>query len=246
MRASPLPSDRARAPAGRRHAREFATKLLSGRPLGITKVHGQEHEVSFGGTTVILFPLYHPAAALYTPSMLRALEEDFARLPALLGRPPVEPVPVPVCVRPAGRVARAAGARRRDRSARPLLRTCSSSSPGRRSRRKLRRPACRAPPAWRRRPPARRAGAGKTTFVRGACRALGIEGPVTSPTFTIGHLYRGAVAVAHLDLYRFGGVSPAEWGDLEPYFDDTVASSNGPTPDARRCRLRGHPCCSST
>ncbi len=66
-------------------------------------------------------------------------------------------------------------------------------------------------------------GAGKTTLVRGACRSLGIDVPVTSPTFTIGHLYRGAVTVAHLDLYRFVGLSAAEWGDLEPYFDDTVA-----------------------
>jgi tRNA threonylcarbamoyladenosine biosynthesis protein TsaE len=66
-------------------------------------------------------------------------------------------------------------------------------------------------------------GAGKTTFVRGAARALGVEGPVTSPTFTIGHRYRGRVQVAHLDLYRFAGVSAAEWGDLEPYFEDTVA-----------------------
>ena len=63
-------------------------------------------------------------------------------------------------------------------------------------------------------------GAGKTTFVRGACRALGITQPVTSPTFTIGHRYDG---VAHLDLYRFAGVSAAEWGDLEPYFDGTIA-----------------------
>jgi tRNA threonylcarbamoyladenosine biosynthesis protein TsaE len=66
-------------------------------------------------------------------------------------------------------------------------------------------------------------GAGKTTFVRGACRSLGIEEPVTSPTFTIGHRYRGAVDVSHLDLYRFVGLSPAEWGDLEPYFDDAIA-----------------------
>ena len=66
-------------------------------------------------------------------------------------------------------------------------------------------------------------GAGKTTFVRGACRALGVTSPVTSPTFTIGHRYRGDVVdVAHLDLYRFSGVSAAEWGDLEPYFEDAI------------------------
>ena len=65
-------------------------------------------------------------------------------------------------------------------------------------------------------------GSGKTTFVRGASRALGITAPVTSPTFTIGHRYQGSVAVSHLDLFRFTGVSPAEWADLEPYFDDAV------------------------
>ena len=77
----------------------FATKLLSGRPYGITRVHGQEREVALGGTTVVLFPLYHPAAALYTPSMLRDLESDFARLPALLGQasaPSSRRVPSPV------------------------------------------------------------------------------------------------------------------------------------------------------
>lgn len=69
----------------------FATKLLSGRPSGITHVHGQEQTVSLGAMTVVLFPLYHPAAALYTPSMLRDLEDDFARLPALLGQEPPSP-----------------------------------------------------------------------------------------------------------------------------------------------------------
>jgi tRNA threonylcarbamoyladenosine biosynthesis protein TsaE len=63
-------------------------------------------------------------------------------------------------------------------------------------------------------------GSGKTTFVRGACRALGVTQPVTSPTFTVGHRYDG---VSHLDLYRFAGVSAAEWGDLEPYFDNAIA-----------------------
>ena len=65
-------------------------------------------------------------------------------------------------------------------------------------------------------------GSGKTTFVRGACAALGVTAPVTSPTFTIGHRYAGHVTVSHLDLYRFESVSPAEWGDLEPYFEDAI------------------------
>ena len=65
-------------------------------------------------------------------------------------------------------------------------------------------------------------GSGKTTFVRGACRALGVTAPVTSPTYTVGHRYEGNPDVSHLDLYRFTGLSPAEWGDLEPYFDDAI------------------------
>jgi len=65
-------------------------------------------------------------------------------------------------------------------------------------------------------------GAGKTTFVRGAAEAVGVRDRVTSPTFTIGHRYEGDVRVAHLDLYRFAGISAAEWGDLEPYFDDAL------------------------
>lgn len=66
-------------------------------------------------------------------------------------------------------------------------------------------------------------GSGKTTFVRGACRALGVPGRVTSPTFPIGHRYKGAsVEVSHLDLYRLEGVDPAEWGALEPYLEGAV------------------------
>jgi DNA polymerase len=72
----------------------FATKLLSGRPLGITRVHGQEQETTIGGRKVLLYPLYHPAAALYTPAMLKVLESDFARLPELLGRW-LEPIAAP-------------------------------------------------------------------------------------------------------------------------------------------------------
>ncbi len=65
-------------------------------------------------------------------------------------------------------------------------------------------------------------GSGKTTFVRGACRALGVTAQVTSPTFTVGHRYEGDFEVSHLDLYRFRDVSAAEWGDIEPYFDDAI------------------------
>jgi len=76
-------------------------------------------------------------------------------------------------------------------------------------------------------------GSGKTTFVRGACRALGVEGPVTSATYTIGHVYRGRVLVSHLDLYRFEGMSDAEWGDLEDYFENAVVFVEWPEAGSR-------------
>lgn len=64
-------------------------------------------------------------------------------------------------------------------------------------------------------------GTGKTTLVRGAARALGVSDPVTSPTFSIGHRYRGdAVVVSHLDLYRLGGLSDEDPGLLADYVGD--------------------------
>ena len=75
----------------------FATKLLSGRPLGITRVHGQEQPTTLAGRRLLLYPLYHPAAALYTPAMLKVLESDFARIPELIGSamPELAPEPAP-------------------------------------------------------------------------------------------------------------------------------------------------------
>jgi len=72
----------------------FATKLLSARPAGITQVHGRPQQVVLGGNAVTLYPIFHPAAALYTPRMLQVLEEDFRRIPELLGQP-AEPPPPP-------------------------------------------------------------------------------------------------------------------------------------------------------
>jgi len=68
-------------------------------------------------------------------------------------------------------------------------------------------------------------GAGKTTFVRGAARALGVTEPVTSPTFTIGQRYAGDVPVSHLDLYRLGeGLTDEEPGLLDDYLTpDAIA-----------------------
>jgi uracil-DNA glycosylase family 4 len=65
----------------------FATKLLSGRPEGITKVRGVPQVRELGGRTVFLYPIFHPAAALYTPAMLERLRGDFRALPDLLAQP---------------------------------------------------------------------------------------------------------------------------------------------------------------
>jgi uracil-DNA glycosylase len=74
----------------------FSTKLLRGDSTGITRLHGQAEVRTIGPRTVRLYPLYHPAAALYTPSMLETLRADFSRLPDLLAQPaPDQPEPVP-------------------------------------------------------------------------------------------------------------------------------------------------------
>ena len=74
----------------------FATKLLRGDPTGITRLHGRAEVRTIGPRTVRLLPLYHPAAALYTPAMLQTLREDFARIPELLAlEAPEQPAPLP-------------------------------------------------------------------------------------------------------------------------------------------------------
>src|SRR5215467_4398779 len=85
-----------------------ATKQLTSKETGITRIHGEPQQVTYGSVSVTIFPIFHPAAALYTPAMLKVLEEDFARIPALLEREtePIEqlaellaePEPEPVAV----------------------------------------------------------------------------------------------------------------------------------------------------
>jgi tRNA threonylcarbamoyladenosine biosynthesis protein TsaE len=87
-------------------------------------------------------------------------------------------------------------------------------------------------------------GSGKTTFVRGALHALGVEGPVTSPTFVVGVAYEGANGpLAHLDLYRLGGMGGEDPGLLDPFFaPDTIVfvewpeSASGAWPQERVVR----------
>ena len=71
----------------------FSTKLLRGDPTGITRLHGQPEVLTLGRRAVRLYPIFHPAAALYTPRMLETLREDFARIPELLALgPPEQPL----------------------------------------------------------------------------------------------------------------------------------------------------------
>jgi uracil-DNA glycosylase len=81
----------------------FSTKLLRGDPTGISRLHGQPEVRVLGARAVRLYPIYHPAAALYTPRMLETLREDFARLPDLLamGAPEQPPASDQIDVMPA-------------------------------------------------------------------------------------------------------------------------------------------------
>ena len=85
-------------------------------------------------------------------------------------------------------------------------------------------------------------GVGKTTLIRGACRALGVSEQVTSPTFTIGHRYTGRVPVAHLDLYRLEGLEGEDPALLDDYLGaDTITLIEWPqaaAPDLARVRAR--------
>ncbi len=78
----------------------FSTKLLRGDPTGITRLHGRDEIRTIGPRTLRLYPIFHPAAALYTPRMLETLREDFARLPELLALPE-PPQPEPPAAEPA-------------------------------------------------------------------------------------------------------------------------------------------------
>jgi DNA polymerase len=79
----------------------FATKLLRGDMTGITRLHGRDELRQVGPRVVRLYPLFHPAAALYTPAMLATLRADFERIPDLLARPaPEQPEPVAAASEP--------------------------------------------------------------------------------------------------------------------------------------------------
>ena len=196
----------------------FATKLLTGNPAGITKVRGSVQVHELGHRTVFLMPLFHPAAALRTPSLVETLREDFAKLPDLLERDPG-------AHGQAGGIGCRRGARRcaTRRSARLLRLTQRTTSAAETE-------GLGARVAGELVPGdvvlvSGELGAGKTTFVRGACRALGIEGPVVSPTFTIGRRYDdGRVPISHLDLYRLEGLGPEEPGLLEDYLTADAVS----------------------
>ena len=83
----PVPAARADPAQGGVQPRELLDKLLRGDPTGITRLHGREEIRTIGPRTLRLYPIFHPAAALYTPRMLETLREDFARLPELLALP---------------------------------------------------------------------------------------------------------------------------------------------------------------
>jgi tRNA threonylcarbamoyladenosine biosynthesis protein TsaE len=77
-------------------------------------------------------------------------------------------------------------------------------------------------------------GSGKTTLVRGACRELGVDGPVTSPTFTIGRRYLGRIPVSHVDLYRLASLAAEDPALLDDYLTpDAIAFVEWPSAGER-------------
>ena len=184
--------------------------------------------------TVTIFPLYHPAAALYTPAMLKVLEEDFAKPPgaARAGRSsrrrrsPAEPEPAsPPQSRPQYNSACSdrdrvhARPRRPRRSPRASPRACAPGDVVAVSG---------------------ELGSGKTTFVRGACRALGVTRAGDEPDLHDRPPLRGPRAVSHLDLYRFEGVSRRPTGARSSRTSRTrSSSSSGRRRPGRRCLRRG-------
>ncbi len=178
----------------------FATKLLSGDPTGITRVHGVVQVHEFNGRQIQLFPLFHPAAALRSTGVAEKLRADIAALPKLLRRatgqtPPARTqMPVRSVITTSAEQSEAAGHQ-----------LAGGLKPG--DVVILRGEM----------------GAGKSTFIRAASRALGVEGPMPSPTFTIGRMYLGRMPVAHLDLFRLGDIDQEEPGLLDDYLTpDTI------------------------
>ena len=175
-------------------------------PARITGVHGRPQVHELGGRAVRVFPIYHPAAALRSTKTLEELREDFA--PA--ARAAREPPPVPIGAVRRWRWRRRAGARAA--ADKPVRLTRESSSP---QETEAAAGAGRAARAGRRGAGQRRARQRQDDLVRGACARSGVEGPVTSPTFT--PACRGSPEVAHLDLYRLGRAAGEDPALLDDY-----------------------------
>ena len=207
----------------------FATKLLTGDQTGITRVHGQPQLREIGGRAFYLYPIFHPAAALYTPAMLTTLREDFSDCRNCSPhRCRSWPARAPGCRCAGGRSSPALSRLPEEASTRGRLSSSASSrwSPFSWPRRRSRGASA---VCWRGFCGRRllvtlegELGTGKTTLVRAALRALGVRGAITSPSFTMAQTYvgRGGTRLHHLDLYRLAPGDDAALFAWSDYLDD--------------------------
>ena len=227
---------RARAAARRRGARRSGDARPRRRPGRRSQLRGQVRRAEIGGHAIELLPLYHPAAALYNARLLPVLEGDVRRLGELLGRRR----------RAAGGEPPAAARARPDPATWPMSSSSASSEA---------ETAALAAELAAALPPGAvvyvegELGAGKTAFVRGAARALGVRGAVTSPTFTVAHLYDGREGRSRTSTSRAANGSTRRRGVISSRTSTTSAPSSwSGRASARACCRRsrarcGSPCC---
>jgi uracil-DNA glycosylase, family 4 len=211
----------------------FATKLLSGKPNGITQVHGREQRVTLGGQSVVLYPIFHPGR--------RALHAADAR--GAGGGLPPHPRADRARRRAASAACRTGAGARAPGPARPLLTETTTASPAE-TEALAARLAARLRPATSSRSRASWGGQDDLRPRRGSGPRR--DGAGGQPDLHDRHCYEAPTPVAHLDLYRLAGIDAPSGAIWSPTSTARSPSSNGPSTGATGSRQPGPSLPSST